>query len=136
ASHRKAVGPRRRLRELQGEPVRDEILNLRILTAGRSSPGGDQRIYNEETTMKKSLIWIVVLGALGAGGWTVWPRNGKDEKKVETKKAKAERGDIVVFVTATGEIKPIREVELKSKASGLVVRFKKLPGDPVDENEL
>ncbi len=86
--------------------------------------------------MKNALIWIVVLGALGAGGWTLWPKNTKDEKKVETKKAKAERGDIVVFVTATGEIKPIREVELKSKASGLVVRFKKLPGDPVEEGEL
>lgn len=86
--------------------------------------------------MKKALLWVVALSALGAGGWYVWPKNGKDEKKVETKKAKAERGDIVVFVTATGEIKPIREVELKSKASGLVVRFKKLPGDPVEEGEL
>src|SRR5262245_31108820 len=86
--------------------------------------------------MTKALIWIAVVGALGAAGWTVWPKNGKDEKKVETKKAKAERGDIVVFVTATGEIKPIREVELKSKASGQVVRFKKLPGDPVSEGEL
>jgi HlyD family secretion protein len=86
--------------------------------------------------MKKLLVWVIVLGALGAGGWTLWPKNGKDDKKVETKKAKLERGDIVVFVAATGEIKPIRVVELKSKASGLVVRFPKLPGDPVSAGEL
>ena len=86
--------------------------------------------------MKTFLIGLVVLGALGAGAWALWPRNGKDEKKVETKIAKVERGTIVRDVTATGEIKPIREVELKSKASGKVVRFKKLPGDPVEEGEL
>jgi multidrug efflux pump subunit AcrA (membrane-fusion protein) len=86
--------------------------------------------------MKKLLIGVIVLGALGAAGWTAWPKGGKDDKKVETKKAKAERGDIVVYVSATGEIKPVRVIELKSKASGLVVRFPKLPGDPVSEGEL
>jgi len=87
--------------------------------------------------MKKILVWGTVLAALGGGGWYLSQTGkGKDEKKVETKKAKVERGDLVVFVNATGEIKPVREVELKSKASGLVVRFKKLPGDPVEEGEL
>ena len=56
--------------------------------------------------------------------------------KVETKRSKVERGDIVLIVSATGDIKPIKEVELKSKASGQVVRFQKLPGEPVEEGEL
>ena len=56
--------------------------------------------------------------------------------KVETKRSKVERGDIVLNVSATGDIKPIKEVELKSKASGQVVRFQKLPGEPVEEGEL
>ena len=86
--------------------------------------------------MKGFLIGLVVLAALLRGGWALWSKNDKDEKKVETKIAKIERGTIVRDVTATGEIKPIREVELKSKASGKVVRFKKLPGDPVEEGEL
>src|SRR5205809_8014183 len=86
--------------------------------------------------MMRLAVWVIVLLALGVGGWTVWPKNGKDEKKVETKKAKVERGEIVVFVTASGEIKPIRVVELKSKASGFVVKFPKLPGDPVSEGAL
>ncbi|MFN3486823.1 MAG: efflux RND transporter periplasmic adaptor subunit, partial [Planctomycetota bacterium] len=37
---------------------------------------------------------------------------------------------------ATGEIKPVKEVELKSKASGQVVRFQKEPGEPVEAGEL
>ncbi|HYE98411.1 MAG TPA: hypothetical protein VEJ18_05835, partial [Planctomycetota bacterium] len=56
--------------------------------------------------------------------------------KVETRREKATLGDIVLTVTATGEIKPIKEVELKSKASGQVVRFEKHPGDTVEEGEL
>lgn len=56
--------------------------------------------------------------------------------KVETKRSKVERGDIVLNVSATGDIKPVKEVELKSKASGQVVRFKKLPGEAVEMGEL
>lgn len=86
--------------------------------------------------MTKILTWTIVLLALGAGGWTLLPGKAKTEKKVETRIAKVERGDIVRDVVAGGEIKPLREVELKSKASGQVVRFKKAPGDPVAEGEL
>src|SRR5207237_735104 len=46
------------------------------------------------------------------------------------------RGDLVLNVTATGEIKPLKEIELKSKASGLMVHFQKLPSEPVKEGEL
>jgi HlyD family secretion protein len=56
--------------------------------------------------------------------------------KVETKLSKVERGNIILNVNATGDIKPIKEVELKSKASGQVVRFQKLPGEPVEAGEL
>jgi HlyD family secretion protein len=87
--------------------------------------------------MKKAIVLVLVLGAAGAVWWG-WSASSAPapEKKLETRRAKVERGDLVLWVEATGEIKPEREVELKSKASGLVMRFKKLPGDPVDENEL
>jgi HlyD family secretion protein len=49
---------------------------------------------------------------------------------------RVERGDITLRVSATGDLKPSREVELKSKASGQVVRFGKLPGATVEEGEL
>lgn len=84
-------------------------------------------------------IGLIVAGIALAGG-TTWyfaaPKSGTAEKKAETKRVKAERGDIVVHVTATGEIKPLKEIELKSKASGLMVHFPKLPSEPVKEGEL
>src|SRR5262245_8652172 len=85
----------------------------------------------------KKLIPVLILAAAGVAAWVAWPsKNGANGVKVETKRAKPERGDITLLVTATGEIKPVKEVELKSKASGQVVRFKKDPGDPVEEGEL
>jgi len=86
--------------------------------------------------MKISLI--IALAAVASGvGWYLWkPKDAAADKKNETKKVNVERGDLVLNVTATGEIKPLKEVELKSKASGLMVRFKKLPSEPVKEGEL
>jgi len=81
---------------------------------------------------------IIALAAVASGvGWYLWkPKDAAADKKNETKKVNVERGDLVLNVTATGEIKPLKEVELKSKASGLMVRFKKLPSEPVQEGEL
>jgi HlyD family secretion protein len=84
-------------------------------------------------------IALIVTGIVVAGGagWYLWPtKNGAADKKVETKRVKVERGDLILNVTATGEIKPLKEIELKSKASGLMVRFQKLPSEPVKEGEL
>ncbi len=86
--------------------------------------------------MKITLILAAAAIASGVG-WYLWkPKDAGAEKKIETKKVNAERGDLLLNVTATGEIKPLKEVELKSKASGLMVRFKKLPSQPVQEGEL
>jgi HlyD family secretion protein len=86
--------------------------------------------------MKISLI-LAGLALVGGAGWyALAPKSGNGEKKTETKRAKAERADLSLQVTATGEIKPLKEIELKSKASGLMVRFEKLPSQPVKEGEL
>jgi multidrug efflux pump subunit AcrA (membrane-fusion protein) len=79
---------------------------------------------------KLALAAVALLAAPGC------QKENGNSPKVETKRATVERGDIALHVTATGEIKPYKEVELKSKASGQVVRFKKEPGDKVEEGEL
>jgi len=88
--------------------------------------------------VKKALAAVVVLGALAGGWWWFAGRgdSGAAAAKTETKRVKAETGDLTISVSATGEVTPIRQIELKSKASGLVVRFKKLEGDPVEAGEL
>jgi HlyD family secretion protein len=86
--------------------------------------------------MKKLLVVVLLAGLAGGGGWWYSRPDPAAEKKVESRRARVGRGDLVLIVEATGEIKPEREVELKSKASGQVMRFKKLPGDPVEAGEL
>jgi HlyD family secretion protein len=86
--------------------------------------------------MKTALILAGIVLAGGTGWYFLQPKSGKDDKKPETIRVKVERGDIVLNVTATGEIKPLKEIELKSKASGLMVRFKKEPSEPVQQGEL
>ncbi|HZE99804.1 MAG TPA: efflux RND transporter periplasmic adaptor subunit [Planctomycetota bacterium] len=86
--------------------------------------------------MKIGIILASLALTGGVGWYLLQPKNGNGEKKPETKRVKVERGDIVVNVTATGEIKPLKEIELKSKASGLMVHFQKLPSEPVKEGEL
>src|SRR5436853_5629880 len=85
----------------------------------------------------KIVLILAGLTVAGGAGWYFWqPKNGNGDKKVEVKRARVERGDLVLNVTATGEIKPLKEIELKSKASGLIVHFPKLPSQPVKEGEL
>lgn len=86
--------------------------------------------------MKIALIVVGLALAGGTGWYFLQPKAPNGDKKLETKRAKAERGDLTLSVTATGEIKPLKEIELKSKASGLMVRFQKLPSETVKEGEL
>ena len=60
--------------------------------------------------MKRLLIWLIILGVLGAGSFQgyqkakVWMA---ERNKPKFRTAKVERGDIRVVVNATGEVKPV-----------------------------
>jgi HlyD family secretion protein len=84
----------------------------------------------------KTAIILAAVALAGGATYYLWQPKAANDKKVEVKRAKVERGDVILNVTATGEIKPLKEIELKSKASGLMVRFQKLPSEPVKEGEL
>src|SRR5580700_6481829 len=86
---------------------------------------------------KRIIIWssiatvvvvLVVAGALiaSSGGTKIDP----------SKLAKVERGDLAKSVVATGKITPITEVEVKSKASGIVKKLYVDYGDRVKKGQL
>jgi HlyD family secretion protein len=65
------------------------------------------------------LIAIVVLGAAGFGIARLASGSGIDASKL----GKVSRGDVARSVVATGKITPITQVEVKSKASGIVEKL-------------
>jgi len=77
-------------------------------------------------TRRKSRLWlwiaIVVVVVIAAGGFAIArlaSGNGIDPNKI----GKVGRGDVARSVVATGKITPITQVEVKSKASGIVEKL-------------
>lgn len=72
------------------------------------------------------IIWLVVLGALGGGGYYGWQQM---EKKKDAKAkplfnvAKIERGDVIQQVTASGALNPVINVQVGSQISGLIKKL-------------
>jgi HlyD family secretion protein len=92
---------------------------------------------NGKNKKKKRLIWIVsvtllvlvcagVLIAAKAGGTKIDP----------SKLAKVEKGDLAKSVVATGKVTPIVQVEIKSKASGIVKKLYVEYGDRVKQGQI
>ncbi len=92
---------------------------------------------NAKKKRRKRIIWgsiaavvliLVVAGALiaSSGGTKIDP----------SKLAKVERGDLAKSVVATGKIWPITQVEVKSKATGIVKKLYVEYGDRVKKGQL
>ena len=76
--------------------------------------------------MKRAIVIIVLLAGVGALAW--WLVGGQQPAPAgkPTVTAKVHRGDIELLVEATGSVESNQDVEIKSKASGEVI---KLPHD-------
>ncbi len=78
--------------------------------------------------MKRAIIILAIVGALGGGGWYYWRKQravaATDAPKVST--APVERGAIRLAVASTGRVVANLEVDIKCKASGEII---KLPFD-------
>lgn len=86
--------------------------------------------------MVKKIVGVCIGLGVAAGLWFLLRGGSEAENGELVRPARVERGLLRTVVAATGEIQPLRQVELKSKASGEVVRFEKREGDGVDEKEL
>jgi HlyD family secretion protein len=86
---------------------------------------------------KKRLIWIisVTLLVLVCAGVLIAAKSGGT--KIEASKlAKVEKGDLAKSVVATGKVTPIVQVEIKSKASGIVKKLYVEYGDKVKQGQV
>jgi len=86
---------------------------------------------------KRIIIWssiaIVVVALVVTGVVIASTGNNKIDP---SKLAKVEKGDLAKSVVATGKITPITEVEVKSKASGIVKKLYVDYGDQVKKGQL
>lgn len=86
--------------------------------------------------------WVLIIGliVLTVGTFAVLrflsPKLNLRGKLHEWKTEKVARGDILVTVTATGTISPIRTVMVGSQISGKVKEVRKLCNDPVKQGEV
>jgi HlyD family secretion protein len=68
--------------------------------------------------LKHLLIWSILLFAIIFAGYK-WLEGGKDSA-VEYKTAEAQRGDLTVTVTATGNLEPTNQVDVGTEVSGTI----------------
>ncbi len=88
--------------------------------------------------MKKKTLIYLLLGLLGVGTWWMFTGNEtpKTPEKIPFKTARVIQGDLVVKISATGVVEPNFQVEVKSKASGEVLKFDYEEGDRVKKGQL
>lgn len=88
----------------------------------------------------KKLIALLLILVLAAGGY-YWHRQEENKKHqatqtVQQKTTRAEKDDISITVSATGRVEAEREVEIKSKASGEVIKVNADISDTVEQGAL
>ena len=88
--------------------------------------------------MRRWLIAGAVIAAVAIGIFLargkLFTRGGAEVPELET--AVVRRGDITVVVEATGTVEPLKIVEVKSKASGEIIRMPVEEGDTLKKGDL
>jgi HlyD family secretion protein len=69
-------------------------------------------------TGRRALVWGIAAAAILASGFLWVTRNGAQTYEYKTQNAK--RGDLVVTVSATGNLAPINQVDVGSELSGII----------------
>src|ERR1035438_9479902 len=87
---------------------------------------------------RKRILWVtltlIVLGS--AAIFSLKAINNKPAKIDAEKIAKVERMDLARSVVATGKVQPVTQVEIKSKASGIILKLPVNVGDFVHKGEV
>jgi HlyD family secretion protein len=85
--------------------------------------------------LKKVIVILAIVVLLIGGVFLLLKPKGQNPQ-TQYIIAKVEKKDLCISITTTGEVKPILEVEIKSKASGKVIKFKKREGDRILAKEV
>src|ERR1700761_2338771 len=86
---------------------------------------------------RRRVLWVsLTLLVLASAAFFSLKAIGTKPAKIDPEKiARVERMDIARSVVATGKDQPVTEVDIKSKASGIIQKLPVNVGDPVVEGE-
>ncbi len=84
--------------------------------------------------MRKWIIWIIVIGVIGAGGFFLWQRyqQNRANAAMDFETAELQRGELVAFVGTTGTVRANQSASLMWQISGKIGEVYAEVGDPVD----
>jgi len=82
----------------------------------------------------KIFLTILLVLAAGGGGWWYWEKTHEDDLKYET--GTVTRGDVTQVVTATGQLNPVKTVQVGSQISGNIHKLYADFNSQVKENEV
>ena len=87
---------------------------------------------------RRRVLWIsLTLLVLASAAFFSLKAIGTKSAKIDPEKiAKVERMDIARSVVATGKVQPVTEVDIKSKASGIIEKLPVNVGDPVVQGQV
>jgi macrolide-specific efflux system membrane fusion protein len=108
------------------DPVATPIDDTRPLPNRRPKRRGKGRL----------VVLVMVLIALGAGGWYAWSRYSSTGTIQAVVTEDVERGDIENSVTASGLLSPIKDVDVGAQVSGQLKSLKVEVGEMVKEGQL
>ena len=74
-----------------------------------------------EKSWSKWVLILVVLGALGGGGYRYWKKS--QTERTEYKSGTVARGDLIQVVTASGQLNPVVTVQVGSQISGILQKL-------------
>jgi HlyD family secretion protein len=90
-----------------------------------------------KTNTRKRIIWSAVILFLAAGGAFSFKAISRKPVQIDPEKlAKVEKADIARSVVATGKVEPTVQVEIKSKASGIIQSLPVNFGDIVHKGQV
>lgn len=72
----------------------------------------------EKSKYKKYAWWIVVGALIVGGGYYFFGKSDSTSKEVEYVTSTAEKGTLSIFVTGTGQVEAVNQVDLKSVVAG------------------
>ncbi|MEM5773431.1 MAG: efflux RND transporter periplasmic adaptor subunit [Anaerolineaceae bacterium] len=84
--------------------------------------------------MRKWIVWIIVLGLIGAGGYYLWQRvqQNRAEAAMNFETVELQRGELVAYVGTTGTVRANQSASLVWQISGRIGEVYARVGDPVE----